>query len=78
MPDSCSACQGLVAEAGQVNAEFYARRLLVRGWGGTLTRAEKAYLRAYPPVWYQSLVARSHAEGSKCLTATPSSPEVVG
>jgi hypothetical protein len=60
----CSGCTGLRLEAGE-HAESYARRLPVRGWAGTLSDAEKSFLRHHPPEWYRLALARRPGLASK-------------
>lgn len=47
----CAGCAALRAEVGtdpDLHA-FYRSKLLIRGWSGTNTPAEKAYQRAHAP-----------------------------
>ena len=43
----CPACRALYDECGPDLWPLYSKKLLVRGWGGTLSQAEKAYVRAH-------------------------------
>jgi len=43
---NCAACTALAAECGELT-DLYRKRLLIRGWGGTLSTAERAYVRAH-------------------------------
>ena len=59
--DDCAGCEGcaaLEAEAGPEYGRLYARKLLIRGWSGNKSAAEKLYLASHPPEWYA--VATSH------------------
>lgn len=45
---TCAACDDLHDECGDDELfGLYRRRLLIRGWGGLLSPAEKAYIRAH-------------------------------
>lgn len=43
----CRACQNLRDECGDQNFAFLSKRLLLRGWAGVMTSAERAYRRAH-------------------------------
>jgi hypothetical protein len=43
----CRSCRALRDECGEQNYQFLSRRLLIRGWAGVMTPAEKAYRRAH-------------------------------
>ncbi len=43
----CSACRALLDECGPDLIDFYRRKLLVRGWAGVMSGAERAYARAH-------------------------------
>jgi hypothetical protein len=72
--DDCQGCHALRAEAGS-NAEFYARRLPVRGWAGKFSDAERIYLRHHPPEWYRLALARVPGATSKAREQTAALPE---
>lgn len=43
----CRACRNLQEECGEENFRFLSKRLLIRGWAGVMTSAEKTYRRAH-------------------------------
>ncbi len=43
----CDACVGLRAECGVDLYPMYAKKLLIRGWVGVVTPAERAYVRVH-------------------------------
>lgn len=43
----CGACLGLLAECGPELFEQYRKKLLMKGWAGVLSPAEKAYRLAH-------------------------------
>ena len=43
----CGACLGLLAECGPELYEQYRKKLLMKGWAGVLSPAEKAYRLAH-------------------------------
>lgn len=53
----CEACRNLAAEIGDDHQlfRFYRRKLLIRGWAGRKTPAEKAYILAHAE-WAQAAV----------------------
>lgn len=46
MTDNCAACNALREEAGE-HFDLYAKKLLIRGWAGTMSPVERAYYRAH-------------------------------
>jgi hypothetical protein len=61
---ACDGCAALRAEAGD-HAVLYARKLPIRGWAGTLSDAEKSFLRHHSPEWYRLTLARRPGLASK-------------
>ena len=48
MPEPCCpACEGLLAECGPELWPLYSRKLLLRGWAGSMSPAERAYVKAH-------------------------------
>ena len=43
----CPAREGLLAECGPELWPLYSRKLLLRGWAGSLSQAERAYIKAH-------------------------------
>lgn len=43
----CTACVALLAECGPEHFEMYRKKLLIRGWAGSVTPVEKAYQKAH-------------------------------
>jgi hypothetical protein len=66
---ACHGCSGLRIEAGD-HAVLYARKLPIRGWAGTLSDAEKSFLRHHPPEWYRLTLTRRPGYGSKTREQT--------
>jgi hypothetical protein len=46
-PCACIACAALLAECGREAFRHLSRKLLIRGWAGTMSPAERAYVRAH-------------------------------
>lgn len=63
--DGCEACVALIVEAGDEIAPLYSRKLHIRGWAGSFSKVERAFMRAHPPEWYRGLIARAPALGPK-------------
>jgi hypothetical protein len=38
--------------------DMYAKKLLIRGWAGSMSPAEKAYLRRKNPPWYAAAMLK--------------------
>lgn len=55
----CRACGELVEECGDELLNFYRRKLLIRGWAGVMSQAERTYVRAH-----RSEASRKQAEAS--------------
>jgi hypothetical protein len=54
----CAACKALRDETQSDELfDFYARKLLIRGWAGKTSPIEKAYIAAHPPDWYKAALA---------------------
>jgi hypothetical protein len=49
-PDHCAACEALYNECGPELWSMYSKKLLLRGWAGRLSQAERAYVRAHRQV----------------------------
>lgn len=58
-PCACTACAALLAECGPEAFGQLSRKLLIRGWAGTMTPAERGYVRAH-----RSEAERKRAEGA--------------
>ena len=43
----CPACEALLAECGPEHWPMYSKKLLLRGWAGQKSAAEKAYCKAH-------------------------------
>ena len=85
-PKHCSACMALYAETNNDELfELYARKLLIRGWAGEMSRAERAYMRAHRSEAQQrqavaaaaQLVARRQAFPPGSRLQTPSGVKAV-
>lgn len=63
----CVACAALEAECGDVLFDHYAKKLLIKGWAGVYSPAEKAYVRAHRK-------PRSEAQQAALRKASESSP----
>ncbi len=77
----CEACRNLAAEVGDDAQllDLYARKLLIRGWAGRTSKAEKAYILTHS-TWAQDLADRlvnARAHLSNALTQTQSPGGVV-
>jgi len=63
---ACEACAALEAECGE-HFPHYAKKLLIKGWAGVYSSAEKAYCRAHRK-------PRSEAQQAALRKASESSP----
>jgi hypothetical protein len=54
---ACPACLALLVECGPDLFPLYAKKLLIRGWAGVMTPAERAYRRAHADA-YQAAASR--------------------
>lgn len=43
----CEACRALLKECGPDHFEMYRKKLLIRGWAGSVSPVEKAYQKAH-------------------------------
>lgn len=49
-PNHCDACRALCEECGPEHFDMYARKLLLRGWAGSMSATEHAYIRVHKPL----------------------------
>jgi hypothetical protein len=67
----CSACRDLLTECGDELFAFYSRRLLVRGWAGSMSAAERAYVRRHRSAAQQQAAEAARRRALECRTKPP-------
>lgn len=80
MPNNCTcpACSALLAECGPDLFPLYSKKLLIHGWAGAMSQAERAYRRAHSRAAQQSAARLRDRRGSVSGPSTANGASPVG